>query len=56
MAKIGKHGYLSHFGTMRHRRAKPDLASGRRGRVFESRRLDLQKALEIQRFQGFFII
>ena len=32
------------------------LRSGRRGRVFESRRLDLQKALELQRFQGFFII
>ena len=40
MAKNGKHGYLSHFGTMRHWRAKPDLASGRRGRGFESRRLD----------------
>ena len=40
MAKNGKHGYLSHFGTIRHWRAKPDLASGRRGRGFESRRLD----------------
>jgi len=40
MAKNGKHGYLSYFSTMRHRPAKPDLASGRRGRGFESRRLD----------------
>ena len=38
-----------------HWRAKPDLASGRRGRVFGSRRLDWQKALGIQRFQGFFL-
>ena len=40
MAKYGKHGCLRHFGKIRHRPARPDSASGRRGRVFESRRLD----------------
>lgn len=36
----GRNSCLSHFGTMRHQPAGPALASGRRGRVFESRRLD----------------
>ena len=52
MAKNGKHGYLSHFGTMRHRPARPDLASGRRGRGFESRRLDYLAGATPEIFYG----
>jgi len=55
MAKYGKHGCLSHFGKIRHRPARPSSASGRRGRGFESRRLDFLFFPGKSRFSGVFL-